>query len=261
MTASSGKPCALITGAAAGIGRATARLLVQRGWFVGVGDVDEEGLSAIVSELGADNAIAFRLDTSLPEHWMVALGQFFERTGRLDTLINNAGLLVSGPLESLPLPDHYKLIEVNVKGVLNGCYLARPYLAKTRGARVINLSSIAAVYGQASMATYSMTKFAVRGLTEALNIEWQGDGIRVMDVMPMFVVTAMIKDMNAKSIERLGVHLEPEDVAKVIWKAVNYRGGFGKVHWPVGLQGVLMHRLTGMIPDRVSRFFARQLAV
>jgi NADP-dependent 3-hydroxy acid dehydrogenase YdfG len=151
-------------------------------------------------------------------------------------------------------------VDVNVKGVLNGCYLAKPYLAKTPSARVINLSSISAVYGQASLTVYSMTKFAVRGLTEALNIEWQDDAIRVMDVMPMFVNTAMVKDMNAKSIQRLGAKLAPDDVANVIWKAATYQGGLGKVHWPVGMFGVWMHRLSGMTPERISRFIARQIA-
>jgi NAD(P)-dependent dehydrogenase (short-subunit alcohol dehydrogenase family) len=83
-------------------------------------------------------------------------------------------------------------VDVNVKGVLNGCHLAKPYLLRTPGERVINLSSGSAEYGQASLATYWATKFAVRGLTEALNVEWQADGIPVMDVMPLCARTAMV---------------------------------------------------------------------
>jgi NAD(P)-dependent dehydrogenase (short-subunit alcohol dehydrogenase family) len=254
------RPCVFITGAGGGIGRATARLFVRHGWFAAIADVDEAALALLAGELGDASAMAVGLDVTRPDDWKAALAACFERTGRLDVLLNNAGLLISGPFESNPLARHEALVDVNIKGVLNGCYLARPYLARTPGARVINLSSASAIYGQASLATYSATKFAVRGLTEALNIEWQEDGIRVMDIMPLFVQTDMVRDMNAASIRRLGVHLKPEDVAAVIWKASTYRGGPGKVHWPVGFAARLMHALNGAAPDRVARFLARRIA-
>jgi NAD(P)-dependent dehydrogenase (short-subunit alcohol dehydrogenase family) len=254
------RPCIFITGAAGGIGQATARLFVRHGWFAAIADVDEAALALLAGELGDANAIAVGLDVASADDWTAALAACFERTGRLDVLLNNAGILVSGPFEASPLARHAALVDVNIKGVLNGCYLARPYLARTPGARVINLSSASAIYGQASLATYSATKFAVRGLTEALNIEWQEDGIRVMDVMPLFVQTEMVRDMNAQSIRRLGVHLKPADVAAVIWKAAGYKGGPGKVHWPVGWGAVLMHALNGAAPDRVARFLARRIA-
>jgi NAD(P)-dependent dehydrogenase (short-subunit alcohol dehydrogenase family) len=255
------RACALITGAAGGIGTATARLLVKQGWFVGVADLDEGRLSELMTELGPDNAIAIPLDVVNTQAWERALAGFFARTGRLDLLINNAGILASGPFESTPLERHHAQVNVNIMGVLNGCYFAKPYLAATKTpGRVINLSSASATYGQASLAAYSMTKFAVRGLTEALNIEWQIDGIRVMDIMPMFVQTEMIRDMNAQSIRKMGVHLTPEDVAGVIWKAATYRGSYGKVHWPVGFMAAWFHRMTNLSPDRLSRFIARQIA-
>lgn len=252
--------CAFITGAGNGIGLATARLLARRGWFVGIADVNAEALAAAAAELGAANAWPCRLDVTSPEEWGGALAGFYQRTGRLDLLVNNAGILISGPFESNPLARHHALVDVNVKGVLNGCYLAKPYLARTPASRVINLSSASAVYGQASLATYSATKFAVRGLTEALNIEWQADGIRVMDVMPLFVRTAMVRDMDANSVRRLGVRLTPEDVARVIAKAAEYRGGLGKVHWPVGWMARLVHGMSGMAPDSISRFIAHRIA-
>ena len=214
------RPCAFITGAATGIGRATARLFKQRGWFVGLADIDEAGLAALSAELGET-------------HWLT---------------------------ENNPLERHHTVVDINLKGVLNGCYLAKPYLAKTPGARVINLSSTAAIYGQASLATYSTTKFAIRGLTEALNIEWQDHGIRVMDIMPLFVQTGMLTGIHARSMDRLGAQLTADDVAKVIWRAATYRGGLGKVHWPVGFMATWLFRLTSIGPDRLGRFIARQIA-
>lgn len=253
------RQCVFITGAAAGIGRATARLFSQRGWFVGIADIDAPALAQLAQDLGA-STMRFRLDVTSADEWNAALGAFFEKTGRLDLLVNNAGILISGPFESNALARHDALVDVNIKGVIRGCHCARPFLARTPGARVVNLSSSAAIYGQAALATYSATKFAVRGLTEALNIEWQDQGIRVMDVMPLFVQTGMVKDMDAASIRRLGVRLTPEDVANEIWKAAHYRGGLGKVHWPVGFRAKLFHALNGAGPDRLARFIARRIA-
>jgi len=254
------RPCVFITGAAAGIGRAAARLFNQRGWFVGIADIDEAGVAALGEELGNHNTLEISLDVSKPDEWRAALTSFHNRTGRLDVLVNNAGILISGPFEANALEQHHAVVDVNLKGVLNGCYLAKPYLASTPGARVINLSSTAAIYGQASLATYSTTKFAIRGLTEALNIEWQGNGIRVMDIMPLYVKTGMVTGINARSLDRLGARLTSDDVARVIWTAATYHGSFGKVHWPVAAMATWLLRLTSLAPDRLNRFIARWIA-
>jgi NAD(P)-dependent dehydrogenase (short-subunit alcohol dehydrogenase family) len=255
------RPSIFITGAATGIGRAAARLFHERGWFVGIADIDLAGLDALADELGEADSLKMALDVRSPEAWREALSLFHGRAGRLDVLLNNAGILISGPLESNPIGRHEAVIDVNLKGVLHGCYLAKPYLASTPDSRVINLSSSAAIYGQASLATYATTKFAIRGLTESLNIEWQDAGIRVMDIMPLFVQTAMVTGLDARSIDRLGVRLTAEDVAQVIWRAAIYRGSFGKVHWPVGFLAVWLFRLTSMGPDRLARFVARRISV
>lgn len=254
------RPCIFITGAANGIGRACAELFARNGWFVGVADIDQPALDALVKELGSEKAQAFRLDVTQAEEWRTALATFHTRCGRLDALLNNAGILISGPFCASSLAQHHALVDVNIKGVINGCYLAKQYLQATPGARVINLSSTSAVYGQASLATYSATKFAIRGLTEALNIEWQDDGIRVMDIMPLYVRTALLKDIQARSADRLGVRLTPEDVAATVWKAANFTGSFGKVHWPLNWQAVWMFRLTSMTPDWLARAIARRIA-
>ena len=258
--ATGSRPCVFITGAATGIGRAAARLFCRRGWFVGLADIDDAGLVALGNELGESNALKISLNVKNPDEWRAALTAFHDHTGRLDVLVNNAGILISGHFEANPLERHYAVVDVNLKGVLNGCYLAKPYLASTPGARVINLSSTAAIYGQASLATYSTTKFAIRGLTEALNIEWQSDGIRVMDIMPLFVQTGMITGIDARSMDRLGARLTADDVAGVIWAAATYQGSFGKVHWPVGFIATWLLRLTSLGPDRLSRFVARRIA-
>lgn len=254
------RSCVLISGAANGIGRATARLFVEHGWFVGLSDIDTHALAILGEELGAEHALTLPLDVTQAEQWQSTLANFFQRTGRLDLLINNAGILISGHFASNSLTRHQALVDVNINGVLNGCYLSLPYLLKTSGARVINLSSSSAIYGQASLATYSATKFAVRGLTEALNIEWQAHGISVVDIMPLFVQTDMITGMDARSIKVFGAKLTAEDVAQTIWRAANQGNRYNKVHWPVGALSTWLLRLSGITPAWLNRFIAKRIS-
>lgn len=247
------RPSIFITGAAAGIGQATARLFAAKGWYVGLFDVDETGVQRLRQELGANNSYAAKLDVCNPEAWQQTLADFVQQAGRLDVLLNNAGILASGALADIPLARQHLLIDVNIKGVLNGCYLALPYLKQTQGSRVINLCSASALYGQPSLAVYSATKFAVRGLTEALDLEWAADGIRVMDILPLFVQTDMVTNMNADSIKNMGVHLTANDVASTILQAAQYKGRVPKVHWTVGKSTRLFYALSGAAPDIVSR--------
>ena len=242
-----------ITGAAAGIGRATARLFAANGWFVGLFDVDETGLQTLSKELGSENCCVGVLNVCDVDAWQKNLDLFMEKAGRFDVLLNNAGILASGALTSIPLARQHLLIDVNIKGVLNGCYLAFPYLQKTPNSRVINLCSASALYGQPSLAVYSATKFAVRGLTEALDLEWAAEGIRVMDILPLFVQTDMVTNMNASSIKNMGVHLTSQDVANTILQAAQYQGRLPKVHWTVGTSTRFFYAVSGVAPDLISR--------
>ncbi|MCH8500782.1 MAG: SDR family oxidoreductase [Aliidiomarina sp.] len=238
-----------ISGAAAGIGKATAEHFLAQGWLVGAYDIDQQGLQQLASAHGS-NLVIGDLDVTDNDAWQRALAEFASKNNqRIDVLFNNAGVLVSGPVDSLPLASQQNVLNINVNGVLAGCYLALPYLKP--GARVINMSSASALYGQPSLAVYSASKFAVRALTEALSLEWETKGIQVMDVMPLFVQTNMVTDMNAGSIGRLGVRLTPQDVAKTVWMMAHYQGN--KVHWLVGTQTKLMAFASKISPDWLLR--------
>lgn len=239
-----------ITGAGSGIGAATAQLFLKKGWRVGAYDVDLSHLQQWAVAYSSEQLLTGWLDVTQSEAWQDALANFQQWAGQLDVLLNNAGILYSGAFEQTALPQHAKTFAVNVQGVINGCYMALPYLQKTANARVINLSSASAIYGQADLASYSASKFAVRGFTEALNIEWQKYGIQVMDIMPLFVKTDMVTDMHAASIKRLGVNLSANDVALVIFQAAN--SAYSQVHWPVGLPAKMMFILSRLSPQRLN---------
>lgn len=242
-----------ISGAAQGIGAEIARLFHQKGYKVGIYDINLEQAQALATELGANTKAGY-LDVSDYPQWQIALQEFQNWAGELNILINNAGILYSGAFENTTIPSHHRTIDINVKGVLNGCHAALNYLQKASFARVINLSSASAIYGQADLASYSASKFAVRGLTEALDVEWQKYNIRVLDVMPLFVQTSMVKNMDAGSIQNIGVDLTPADVAQQVFALTQQRNHFLiPTHTPIGIKTKLMFQLSRISPQFLNR--------
>lgn len=266
-----GRPAVLVSGSAAGIGRAIVERFAAAGWLVGVYDVDTVGVDRAVAELaaahGGDAVVGGRLDVTEPTQWEAALAEFAEASGgRLDLLVNNAGVLHGGRFAEVPLPAHQQTIDVNVKGVLHGCHVAHPYLRATPGAGVINLCSASAIYGQAELASYSASKFAVRGLTEALELEWRKEGIRVQAVWPLFVATAMTDGLHIASTESLGVRLTPADVADEVFAMARPRTGLRRrllpprVHTAVGFPAKALAASADLVPSFVSREINRRIA-
>lgn len=256
-----------ITGAAAGIGRAVAERFAREGWVVGLYDVDEAAVQALSQQLGqqygAGRVVAGRLDVADAEGWAQSLAAFAQVTGgRLDVLFNNAGVAVTAPFDEAPLARHHRLIDINLKGVVNGCHAALPYLKRTPQSRAINMCSASALYGQPMLSTYSATKAAVRSLTEALDIEWQAHGVRVLDVLPLFVNTAMVRDevSKMKTVKTLGVRLTAEDVAGTVWQLARPLSARGlPVHSPVGLQTKLFYIAAKLTPDGLNRWITAKL--
>lgn len=257
------RPTLFVTGAAAGIGRAVAERFLQAGWFVGLYDVDEAGVQAMQRQWGPEKCIAARLDVTSAEGWSEALAGF-ERTtgGRLDVLFNNAGIAVTAPFEEAELARHHRLIDINLKGLVNGCHLAFPLLQRTPGARVINMCSASALYGQPELGSYSATKAAVRSLTEALDIEWRRHGIRVLDVLPLFVNTAMVTNevSRMKTVSTLGVRLGPQDVAAVVWRLATKPASGLPTHSLVGWQTKLFALLSKLSPGFMNKLVTARMA-
>jgi NAD(P)-dependent dehydrogenase (short-subunit alcohol dehydrogenase family) len=182
-----------VTGAGSGIGRATAQLFAERGWFVGLSDINAQGLEETAASLPEGQRMSMTLDTRDKSGWTRAVDTFGQATGRrMHVLFNNAGIGKGGWLEEMPESDIDQVIDVNLKGVINGCIEALPLLRETPGARIINVASVAGVFGAPKLAVYCATKFGVRGLTEALDVEYSRYGVRVVSLMPWFMDTAIL---------------------------------------------------------------------
>ncbi|GAA4116752.1 SDR family oxidoreductase [Nocardioides fonticola] len=255
----------LITGAAAGIGRATALTFARRGWTIGGYDIDEAGLETLAAEVRSlgSTAITGKLDVTDAGAFAAAVDDFVLQTGRLDVLVNNAGILRAGNFEDLAVETHHREIDINVKGVVNGLHAGFPHLKATKKSVVVNLSSASAIYGQAELANYSATKFFVRGISEALDLEWSRHGIRVVAIWPLYVETAMTADISTGTTESLGINLGPQDVADTILEAVEpplARRLIHQVHYPVGRQASTLTLGSRFSPAWLTRLVNKRLA-
>ncbi len=160
-----------ITGAASGIGRATAVLFAEKGWYVGAVDVNEERLKTLAQELGPDDCFWRYLDVTERAAFDQVLEKFGKNTsGKIDILFNNAGIAAFGNFDEIPYEDTMAVINVNLIGVVNGIYAALPMLKATEDSLCFTTSSSAATYGSPGLAIYAATKHAVKGLTEALSV-------------------------------------------------------------------------------------------
>jgi len=188
---------ALITGAASGIGRATAILFHAEGAKVAATDRNEAGLAALdgVADL------VLTQDVTDEARWREAVDAVVAAFGRLDILVNSAGVGVKGTIETTSLADWRKVNAVNVEGTFLGCREAVRVMKETGGGSIVNLSSVAGIIGDAQTIAYCASKGAVRLLTKsaALHCGRMGYKIRVNSVHPSFAETAMVQELIASS--------------------------------------------------------------
>jgi 3(or 17)beta-hydroxysteroid dehydrogenase len=216
---------ALITGAASGIGRATAALFHGEGARVAATDLNEAGLKA----LGEDADLTLAHDVTDEARWREVVDEVVAAFGRLDILVNSAGIAALGNIETTTLADFRKVNAVNAEGVFLGCREAVRAM-KERGGSIVNLSSVAGIVGDASSFAYCASKGAVRLMTKsaALHCARAGYQIRVNSVHPSFAETPMVLEgiARARDPERIRAGLmraapmgrmgKPEEVANMI---------------------------------------------
>lgn len=192
----------LVTGAARGLGRATASLLVERGAQVVVADLDEGGAQRTAAELG-DAARAVRCDVSSSDDVAAALQATVDAFGGLDTLVNNAGIEIAKPLVEHTEAEYEQLMAINVKGVWLGIKHATPALAESGRGVIVNMSSVAGLAGAPLLGIYCASKAAVIQLSRVAAIELRDVGIRVNAVCPSFIDTKMVERLVAPFEETL----------------------------------------------------------
>lgn len=182
---------AFLSGAARGIGAETAKLMVSAGAKVAIGDVLDERGRQTAKEIG-ENAIYVHLDVTSEASWAEAMDATAKRFGKIDVLVNNAGIFNGKGVEEASLDDWHKLVAVNLTGVVLGTRAALPYLKKTKG-NIVNLASIAGLVGSQLDPLYSLTKGGVTLFTKSTALEFgrKGYGIRVNSIHPGLIETDM----------------------------------------------------------------------
>ena len=260
----SDKKAIFITGGGSGIGRAVAHYFGSRGWFVGLGDIDSEGLKGTAALIPEDASSTHRFDVRDRAAWDTALDTFADASGgRIDVLFNNAGIPLGGSLSENTVEEIERCLDINLKGVFFGAQAALPHLRKTApGSCLLNTASAAGIYGTGGASVYSATKFGVRAITESLDAEWDEFGIKVRSLMPSFIDTPLLEHSpNAGTNEAIrdrvsdaGLEITPVvEVAEAAWNAVHGE----RLHTLVGKTAKQIGFAARWMPGRVRKM-ARQ---
>jgi short-subunit dehydrogenase len=244
----------VITGAARGIGRATAEALSARGARVVIGDRDVAVLDATVTELNKLGQVSgYPLDVTDAESFAIFLDKArADGGGHIDVLVNNAGVMPIGPFLDHSERAIRSAVEVNFYGVLNGCRLVLPEMVKRRAGHIVNIASLAGVLAVPGQALYAGTKFAVVGLSTALSDEFAPQGVDVSVVMPTFTDTELIAGTKAGGAQK---PVQPADIAAAVVKVLD------KPTTAVSVPGPLrpISILSQLLPARGRRWLSHKL--
>lgn len=192
---------ALVTGAARGIGLATTKRFLGEGWRVAMLDIDGETLSRAVAEIAApDRTLPLVCDVAVADRVEAAVGRLAERFGRLDALVNNAGVAVFKPVLATSLAEWQRVMDVNLTGPFLMTAAAVPLMAESGGGSIVNITSISGIRASTLRVAYGTSKAGLQHLTKQLAVELASHGIRVNAVAPGPVDTAMAKAVHGPEI-------------------------------------------------------------
>jgi NAD(P)-dependent dehydrogenase (short-subunit alcohol dehydrogenase family) len=238
-----------ITGGARGIGRATAEALIDQGARVAIGDIDAPLAQQTAAELGP-STLGLALDVTDRASFDAFLSEVERRLGPLDVLINNAGIMPVGPFVAETDETARRIVDINVHGVLIGSKLAlERFLPRNRG-HLVNVASVAGKIGFPGGVTYSASKHAVVGLSEAIRSEIRGSAIGVSIVMPVVVNTELGSGLQRSRGVR---KVEPTEVAAAIVDALTH----DRVDVWVPRSVAALVRPNGFVPRRVADLVIR----
>jgi clavulanate-9-aldehyde reductase len=217
-----------VTGASSGIGEAVALACARAGAAVGLAARRAERIELLRERIAEDGGRAIAVPTDVSEEAQAR--DFIERThaelGRLDVLVNNAGVMLLGPIENAPTEEWRRMIDANVYGVLYCTHAALPLMRAQGSGHIINVSSVAGRFARAGSGVYNLTKFGVGAFSESLRQEAVGLGVRVTLVEPGAVATELVGHNRPQVLEQLAsafqgvTPLESEDIANAVLYAI-----------------------------------------
>jgi NADP-dependent 3-hydroxy acid dehydrogenase YdfG len=192
----------VITGASSGLGEATARFLAAQGAMVVLGARRADRIQSLASELTRNGGQALALATDVTQHDQVKklVDAAVQTFGRIDVMLNNAGLMPHSPLERLKIDDWNQMIDVNIKGVLYGIAAALPHMQEQKAGHIINVSSVAGHKIRPGGTIYAATKHAVRVISEGLRMEVKPYNIRITVISPGAVATELVDRITEPDI-------------------------------------------------------------
>jgi NADP-dependent 3-hydroxy acid dehydrogenase YdfG len=218
----------VITGASSGMGESTARLLAESGAKVVLGARRKERIDAIVRDIRTreGSALGFQTDVTRRSDVEALVQGALEKYGRVDVMVNNAGIMPIAPMAALKVDEWTRMIDVNIKGVLHGVAAALPVMQRQKAGHIINMASVFGfkVFAPGGV-VYSATKFAVRAVTEGLRMELKADHIRCTMISPGAVATELpessSEDATRKKLRELyQMAIPPDAVARAVAYAI-----------------------------------------
>jgi NADP-dependent 3-hydroxy acid dehydrogenase YdfG len=219
----------IVTGASSGIGEATALACAREGAAVALGARRIDRLEALAQRLRADGAtaVAIQADVAEESQAQMLVEQAHEQLGRIDVLVNNAGLMLLGPIEGADTEEWRRMIAVNVFGVLYCTHAVLPHLRAQRSGHIVTVSSVAGRVARFGSGVYNLTKFGIGAFCESLRQELAPDGIRVSLVEPGVVATELAGHNRPEVLEQMAQRfagvtpLQSEDIAEAILFAIS----------------------------------------
>lgn len=263
MADQNGHKSIFITGGASGLGREVARYFADRGWFVGLADINDSGLAETAAMLPDGMCSLHHLDVTDRKQWASVVAEFGAKTGgKMNVLFNNAGIGTGGAIQEMTDEDIDLMIAINLTGVISGTRACFELLKATPESCVLYTASAAGIYGVADLSIYSATKFAVRGLAESHDIEFRKYGIKSRSLMPGFIDTNIISGVaegtnqsGKEMLESAGIMVSPVSIiGPEAWKAVHGK----KVHTPVNKMAKQLAFAARWMPGKLRKQLVAQ---